>query len=79
MREQFEIKNTDNFISFITSDDEMCIVGDESCETAIVCDHGYLILNGDHRDVYRDKSYEDCLKYFNSNLDKKSSWSDIVK
>lgn len=47
-------------------------------ETALVKDEKFLILNGDYRDEYEalvDKGYDECLKFYEKNSHKASSWS----
>lgn len=47
-------------------------------ETAIVIKNNYYILNGDFREVYKDKTIAECLEFFLQNQDKVSCWSDDI-
>lgn len=52
---------------------------DVGVETAIVFEKDgkekFYILLGDHREGYKDKSFEECVEYFKKNQDQVSQWS----
>lgn len=76
-RKQRVIKGENYHISFAEVDTDGPFGGDESTETAIVTKDSFYILNGDHTDAYEKcNSLEECMAYFNANVEQRSSWSD---
>lgn len=50
-----------------------------NCETAIVRDGSFYVLNGDHRVEYEeriDRGFDSCIEFFLANEPLQSSWSD---
>lgn len=78
LKQNSTVENEGFYISFIPSGGKGVFAPDDNgSETAICKDGKYYILNGDWRDSYAGKSFDECMKVFNDNISCKSSWSDL--